>query len=233
MPYYYLLYTFWALELVPVLVSLSVDIVTVALPFALLRPVHAHTSATGNKTANQAIALDWQVSLLTAGLAACLYSTIWYFTYLFSDLSVFLITHFESIPTLERLHASTIPALLQLFAGNGVAAMLFMFRPAMAASGPPKTVTRRRSGSKKFKAETATLAETLTYNIWGEAGPSHRGEVLAKRAGVLMLMTMVNTFIRVFGTVDGTDVVGSLGYAALWTSAQGIVAVGYSILGQE
>ena len=112
--------------------------------------------------------------------------------------------------------------------------MVFLFRPSMAAAGPAKTVTRRRSGPKKFKAETATLAETVAYNLgWGEAGLSHRAEVLAKRAGVLIVGTLANTFVRVFGTVEGTDVVGSLGYAGLWAAANGLVAVAYGILGQE
>lgn len=233
-PYYYLLYTLWSIELLPILTSLAVDITVFSLPFALLRPAHAHTSGTGPKTANQAVARDWQIDVLTAALAAVVYAVTFYLTFLVGGFSVFLVTHFDYIPTFERMHSYTVMTLLQIFAANGVAAMYFLFRPAMAAAGPPKTVTRRRSNSKRFKAETATLAETLAYNLgWGEAGPSHRAEVLAKRAGLLIIGTIANTFVRVFGTVDGTDIVGSMGYAALWAAANALVAVAFGILGQE
>lgn len=171
---------------------------------------------------------------MTAALAAVVYAVTFYLTYLLGDFSVFLVAHFDYIPTFERMHSATVYTLLQLFTVNGIAAMLFMFRPTMAASGPPKTMTRRRSNPKKFKPETATLSETLAHNLgWAEAGLSHRAEVLTKRAGLLILGTLANTFMRVFGTVDGTDVVGSLGYGGLWAAANGLVAVAYGILGQE
>lgn len=231
-PYYYLLYTLWALELSPVLVSLVIDITTLAIPFALFRPLHAHSATAPVKSANQAVARDWQIDLLTAALAAVVYAMTFYLTYLLSDFSVFLVTHFDYIPSFERLHNSTLMTLLQSYMFNGIAAMLFMFRPAMAAVGAPKMTKKLKT--RKFKPETASLMETIAYNLgMSEAGPSHRAEVLGKRALVLVAGTLANTFVRVFGTVAGTDVVGSLGYGGLWAAANLLVAVAYGFLGQE
>ena len=179
------------------------------------------------------MARDWQIDGLTASLAAVVYALTFYLTYMLSGFSVFLVTHFEYVPSLERLHNATLPTLVQSYAISGIAAMLFLFRPAMAAAGAPK-ITAKKRASKKFRADTATFTETLAHNLGlGETGLSHRAEVLGKRAAVLVLGTLANTFVRVYGTVHGTDPVGSLGYSGLWAASNFLVAVAYSFLGQE
>lgn len=87
---------------------------------------------------------------------------------------------------------------------------------------------------KKFNAETATLAETFAYNLgYGETGFTRRAVVLVKRTAVVALCVFVNTVVRVFGTVDGTDIGGSMGYAGLWAVANVLVAVAYGLLSDE
>ena len=113
--------------------------------------------------------------------------------------------------------------------------MFFLFRPTLAAAGKPSLIETKAKGrrSKKFNAETATLGETFAHNLGLEKQPSHRAQVLIKRSLVLILCTVANTFVRVFGTIEGTDIFGSLGYAGLWASAHAFVGVVYAWLGNE
>ena len=218
--------------MIPVLISLSIDVATIAVPFALLRP---RAGAKSVRTNNQALATDWQVLASAAGLATAVYALAFYICS-YANLGVFLITHFDYVPTMELAHDSTVFKLIQICFVGGVGATQFLFRPTIAASGLGLKEPRARSrrAAKKFHPETATLAETLAYNLgYGEAGWSHRAEVRAMRVAVLAACTLANTFVRVFGTVQGTDVVGSLFYAALWAGAHGAVGVAYGWLSVE
>ncbi len=233
-PYYYLLYSFWSVELFPVIASLTIDIAAIAIPFALLRPLtHLHDLHVA-KSQNQRLAQDWQIILLTAGLAASVYAVTFSLFYYF-DLGIFLITHFNDIPSLDTAHESSLTKMIALFSGSGIGAMLFLFRPTLAAAGKPSLIETKAKGRKpkKFNAETASLGETLAHNLGVDTQLSHRAEVLLKRAAVLIAFTVANTFIRIFGTIEGTDIVGSLGYAGLWATAHGIVALTYAWLGNE
>ena len=206
--------------------------VVIAIPFALLRPLtHAHDPNIA-KTNNQAVAIDWQVLGLTSLFAASVYAVTFYISYQ-ADLGVFLINHFDDIPSLEKIHETSVPQLTQWCIAAGAAAMVFLFRPTVAAAGRA-SLTEPKLKAKRFSPETATLGETFAYNLgYGETGWSHRAEVLAKRTAVLTFCTMANTFVRVYGTVRGTDVGGTLGYAGLWAIANVLVALAYAWLGQE
>lgn len=233
-PYYYLLHAFWSIQLVPVLLGLLFDVAVIAVPFALLRPLRRVHELNTPKTGNQALATDWQIMVLTAALAATLYAVTFYLSY-YANLSVFLITHFDNIPTMQA-RDSSIPQLVQLFVVTGIAAMLFLFRPTIAAAGRPGlTEPKPRSRKvKKFNPETATLGETFAYNLgYGESGWSRRAQVIAKRTLVLVACTFANTFVRVFGTVEGADVVGALGYAGIWAGANVVVGIAYALLSHE
>lgn len=232
-PYYYLLHSFWSIQLLPVLISLGIDITIITLPFALLR---ARPRVGGASTPNQAITTDYQILLVTSALAAAIYAVTFYLSY-YLNLGVFLITHFDSIPSLETAHDPSLPYMLALFSLSGIAAMQFLFRPTFAAAGKPVILdspVKTRRTSKRFQPATATLGETFAYNLgYGETGWSHRAEVLAKRTAVLVVCALANTVVRVFGTVEGTDLAGALGYAGIWVLAHVGVGVGYGWLGQE
>lgn len=233
-PYYYLLYSFWTIQLLPVAMSLLFDVAVVAIPFALLRPLTRAHDPNTPKTTNQALATDWQIMLLTTGLAASVYGLTFYLSY-YANLTVFMVVHFKDIISVA-VRDSTMLTLAQLFIATGVGAMVFLFRPTIAAAGRPgltelKPRTRR---PKKFNPEIATLGETFAYNLgYGESGWSHRAEVLAKRTSVLAACTLANTFVRVYGTVEGSDIVGALGYAGLWAAANIFVGVAFGFLSHE
>lgn len=230
-PYYYLLYSFWSIQFVPVVISLAIDVVVITIPFALLRPLKRHYNA---RTTNQLLAMDWQILVLTALLGSTIYAVTFSLLH-WANIGIFLITHFEDIPSLDAAHQSSIAALLQLFAITGVAAMFFLFRPAVSAANTSATDTKALlKKAKKFSPATASLGETFAYNLgYGENGWSHRAEVLAKRTLVLSACTLLNTFVRVFGTVQGTDIAGSLGYGGLWAGTTVLVAIAYGLIGNE
>ena len=233
-PYYYLLYSFWSIQLLPVATSLIFDVAVITIPFALLRPQTRPHHPNLPRTNNQALATDWQIMVLTAVLGATIYAVAFYLSYK-ANFTVFLIQHFNDLPTLIA-HDSTIPQLLQIFIATGVSSMLFLFRPTIAVSGRPGMTEQksRPRRAKKFNPETATLGETFAYNLgYGESGWSRRAEVLAKRTLLLAASTFANTFVRVFGAVEGTDIVGTLGYAGLWAGASVLVGVAYGFLSHE
>lgn len=232
-PYYHLLSSFWSVELLPVVISIVIDVAAVTIPFALLRPMSRLHDPHTTKTPNQRLSNDWQIMALTTVLAASVYAVTFSLLYYF-DLGVFLVRHFDNIPSLETAHESNLAWMVSLFIGNGAAAMYFVFRPTLAAAGKPSlTETKPKRRSKRFNAETATLGETIAHNLGIERHLSHRAEVLIKRSGVLILFTLLNTFVRVYGTVEGTDVAGSLGYAGIWAVAHVLVAIVYAWLGNE
>ena len=222
------------MEFLPIAISAVIDVVAVGLPFALFRPFSRLHDALTAKSANQRLSQDWQIMLLTTLLAASVYAATFSLLYYF-NLGVFLVTHFENILSLETAHENNLPRMVLLFLGSGFAAMYFLFRPTLAAAGKPTLVETRAKGRKlrKFNAETATLGETFSHQFGIDINLSHRAEVLLNRSLVLIGCTVANTFVRVYGTVDGTDLVGSLGYAGLWVGVNALIGVAYAWLGNE
>ena len=86
----------------------------------------------------------------------------------------------------------------------------------------------------KFDSENANLAQTIAYNLgFGPDGSSARTQVLTKRTFVLVLSSFVNTFIRVFATIQGTEIVGALGWSALWAGAGLLTGIAYGWVAEE
>jgi len=189
---------------------------------------------------NQALAMDTQIMVLTSALAATIYAVAFYLEHQFFHLGEFLITHFDNLATMAA-HDTTVAQLIPLFAILGLAASFFLFRPTIAAAGISPLRDQKTRGSlsaarapKRFNPATATLGETFAYNLgYGTSGWSRRAEVLAKRTAVLALGTLVNNAVRVFATVDGTDVGGALGYAGIWAFASVLLGVAYGALSHE
>jgi hypothetical protein len=79
-----------------------------------------------------------------------------------------------------------------------------------------------------FNPETATLAETLWYNV---CGYSSRTKMVITRTVTLMLLSGVNTFVQTFVTMEGVEVRGALGYSAVWVVAGGVTGVALGFVG--
>ncbi|KAK4984469.1 hypothetical protein LTR28_002321, partial [Elasticomyces elasticus] len=132
--------------------------------------------------------------------------TIWgsFFTWL----PVYVVTHFEYVKSLESAHnAALVPILVQFLFTVGLAARKFLFQASSGAA-----MSRADAAEKVFAPDTVSLLETLRYNA-GMWRWTKREDVLAKRTAVLTLWTFANTWVRVFGTLDGSDALGAAGWA--------------------
>lgn len=173
---------------------------------------------------------------LFAAQAIAIYASVFYLIYTATSFSVFLITHFE-VASLAGAHQGSLLPLLAHFALNGIMAMIFLFKPGMAAPSRPSltdSTPAQSTRSKTFHPETATLGETLLHNLgFSGAQWSLRAEVLGKRIAILAACVWANTAIRSFATVEGTDVLGALGWGGVWTAANVLVGVAYLFLENE
>lgn len=232
LPLYFLLSTFYAIPITSSAVALAIDVSVIAIPFMLLRPlIHAHEPG---GSPNQQVAQDPYISALMALFGATIYAVVIYFS-LYTWLPVYLVVNFDGVRSVQGAHDATVPNLLLYFIPMGWATAQFLFTPMIGARGNPGLTDPRIHPEKvHFDPETATLGETIAFNLgWGQDGFSKRAEVLMKRTAVLVSCSAVNTFARVLMTVEGAEAVGALGWAGVWAAAATLTSVAYSWVGNE
>lgn len=123
----------------------------------------------------------------------------------------FLVAYFEGVKTLEFAH-NVQPVFLSIgFLPLGWAAETFLFSPSAAA-----ITNLRDAKSEAFNPEVATFWETVKWNFWGWRKGT---KVLISRSTVLAIMVGLSTYIKVWGTVDGAEQLGAMGWAGLWAGA--------------
>lgn len=217
MPYYALLHTFYETSAKTLGTSFVIDMVSLTLPFYLLRPLNfynAHKPTTRPQAVNE-LAADRSVQFYMTSFAAAIYSLIVYSSF-YTWLPVYMIIHFDEVRSLDAAHNAILPVLFVACAPIGYAAKNFLFKPAIASA---------RVVNAPFDPRTATLAQTFTYNIGGES-------ILVSRTILLILFTFFNTFVRVFATVEGSDPYGAAGWGALWSVAALAVGAGFAWAGE-
>jgi hypothetical protein len=133
-------------------------------------------------------------------------------------LPVYLVTYFANLHTIAAAHNASHITLFPISLVLGLGARSFIFTPATAVS----------SRGMVFNPETATLAETLWYNV---CGYSSRTKMVITRTVTLMLLSGVNTFVQTFVTMEGVEVRGALGYSAVWVVAGGVTGVALGFVG--
>lgn len=136
-----------------------------------------------------------------------------------------MITYFDEVRSLEAAHNAVLPVLFVACIPIGNSAKDFLFSSSIVASRGPGSIAPRR-----FNPSTASLSETVLYNF-GLASYSTREAVLSRRTLILVLFSAANTFVRVFGTVEGTEVYGALGWAGLWSTAALAVGIAFGWAG--
>lgn len=123
-----------------------------------------------------------------------------------------LVLHFDGLPTIAPAHAAAaLPRLLLTLLPLGYAAREFLFAPATGARLNLGDIRARA-----FNPATATLAETVRYNLWGY---SKRTRELIKRTATLVVVSGFNTWLQTFVTVEGVESVGAAGWAGVWAAA--------------
>ncbi|KAL8729710.1 MAG: hypothetical protein Q9166_004538 [cf. Caloplaca sp. 2 TL-2023] len=216
MPYLYLLTTFYAVRPTTMWLGLFVDIASTYLPFSLLRdssPVH-QSEASKSEVANRLILNDLHIKFTTSFLAAAVYGLVIYGSFR-SWLPGFLIVHFEGLKDLSGAYDAALPGVTIGFLISGYAAQSFLFAPALGAKPDVHDLQMA-----EFDPESATLGQTIWYNVWGY---SKRSRTLIKRTATLVLVSAMQTGLRTFITVEGVEVVGAAGWAAIWASAATLV----------
>lgn len=160
--------------------------------------------------------------LLTTLLAAGIYSVVLYASYS-TWLPTHLVVHFNGLPTIAPAHKAALPLLIGTLLPLGYAAREFLFAPATGARLNLADIRARA-----FNPATATLAETLRYNLWGY---SKRTRELIKRTATLVAVSGFNTWLQTYVTVEGVESVGAAGWAAVWAAAAGATGLAYAWVG--
>lgn len=202
------------------LTSLVIDTLTTYIPFRLLRPVHPthHTSPPKGAVSNRSIINDFGVRLWTSALAAAIYGVIVY-TSFHTWLPVHLVLHFDGLRDLSAAHSAALPYLIASSFPIGYAAREFIFTPATGAR--PDLADIR---AKAFNPETASLLETLWYNVWGF---SKRTRTIIQRTATLVAVVGAHTWLQVFVTIEGAEMYGAAGWAGIWAAAAALTGAAY------
>lgn len=197
---------------------------TTYIPFRLLRPVSATHAlhAPKGSVANRSILNDLPVRLLTTVLASGIYSVLLYASYS-TWLPEHLVVHLDGLPTIAPAHTAALPVLILTLLPVGYAAREFLFAPATGARLNLGDIRARA-----FNPATATLGETVRYNLWGY---SKRTRELIKRTATLVAVSGFNTWLQMYVTVEGVDSVGAAGWAAVWATAAACTGLVYGWVG--
>lgn len=173
---------------------------------------------------NKEIITDPTVKLSTGLLAGLIYVV----TFLVADktfLSTTFVLHFTGIsriePKLDSIYGLlTAIALMSVF---GLAAHSFIFTPFEATGRTPADTE-----VEKFDPATASLSETLRWNVWGF---STRIKVGLVRTGLVMLITWINTFLQCVVSMNGVESYGAAVYASIWALAALMTGLALELVG--
>lgn len=222
MPPLYLLFNFYNIPFSTVVVSLAIDVISAYIPFRLLRPLTAvHDSKVS--VINRSIIDDIPVRASTAFLATGIYSTVFYASY-HSWLPIYLVTHFDGIRDISAAHSPALPTLFLTSIPIGLAVQEFIFTPSTGLK-----VDDAKKDAAAFNPETASLGETIQYNLWGYP---ERCKVLITRTAILMAVTGLNTWLQTFVTIEGVENYGAIGYAGIWALATAVTGAAYLWVGE-
>lgn len=197
---------------------------SITAPFYLLRSVNFYNARarTSNPQTVSELAVDRSIQFYMSIFAAAVYSLIVYSSF-FTWLPVYMIIHFDEVRSLDAAHNAALPILFGACIPIGYAAKNFLFKPSIAAARTPTYI---------FNPRTATLSQTFAYNL-GIGDHSSRKAVLTQRTVLLVAFSFINSFVRVFGTVEGTEAYGAAGWAALWSAAALAVGLGFAWVGES
>ena len=82
-----------------------------------------------------------------------------------------------------------------------------------------------------FDPATASLSETIWYNVLFWRRWDSRTKVLVERMVTVVAVSTVNISVQTFNTLEGADVFGAVGWAGLWAVANVVVAIVFGWVG--
>lgn len=210
---------------------MAIDVASVAIPFALLRGINAGHEETDNKNPNQIIAQDFNIRALTAAFGSTVYALVMFLGFQ-TKLTEWMVTYFDGVRSLEKAHNTNLLLLLALFTPLGYCASQFIFVPAIASPGNPG-LTQTPASGKSFDPKTASLSETVAQNLGRKEAFTHRTELLTKRTLTLAACSFINTFVRSYITIEGTELFGALLYSGVWSTAALVTGAAFGYVGWE
>lgn len=212
MPYYQLLRIFYGVRPTTILNNLSIDMLSVYIPFFFLRQnsVTHDPKAPKSAVANRSVINDFSAQFLVSLLATGIYGLVLYVS-LVSWLPLYLVTHFDGVRSLQGAHEAAYPFVAFGVIPLGFAAKAFIFTPAMG--GKPDTRDARNAA---FNPETATFWDTIKYNIWGH---SKRTRTMIQRTITLIAFTGLYNALQTYFVVEGAEFFGAAGWSGVWAVA--------------
>lgn len=219
-PHQWFLMSFYKIRPSTAIGCVAIDTIAAWLPFYILKvssSIHSLKTPRG-VAANRSVINDYPVQIATSLLAAGVYGVVVLGSY-GTWLPVYLVIHFEGIKDISALYDGNFPYLVSFFIPLGFAAKIFLFTPATAAK--PDRLDKEIA---KFDPETATLAETILYNIWGF---SKRTRALIIRTATLATVAGLHTSIQTFGAVEGAELFGAVGWSSVWVLATALTGAAY------
>ncbi|CRG85910.1 hypothetical protein PISL3812_02913 [Talaromyces islandicus] len=220
-PVYFLMLNFYNVRPTVVATAFLIEVISKTVPFAILRgpnSVHALSAPRATGISNIGILQDRVTALSTAVAAAATY-TIVLFLGFSTWLPVHLVLHFEGIPDIRLVHSGLqgLPSVFLQVALAGYAAYDLLF------VGSAGWANNNSTAGKVYEDRDGEYLITSLYNrTWGKLRT--KGKILVSRTFIVALMTLGNTIVQVSGTVEGVDLLGSVGWGALWATA--VLAVG-------
>ncbi len=224
MPYLYFLSTFYNIRPTTSAYCIAIDTLAAYVPFYSLKvssSIHSIKTPKG-VAANRSVINDVYVQVYTSLLAAGIYTVVVFGSYGLW-LPVFLETHFDGLRDISAAHSQNFPWLILSFLPTGFAAKVFLFTPAIAAKAD-----KYDKKMAAFNPETATLGETLVYNLWGY---SHRARTLIKRTATLLAVGAAHTIIQTYGSLEGAEFLGAAGWSSVWGLAATLTCVAFLWVG--
>lgn len=217
-PHLYLLGAFYNISPITIITCLAVDSITAYVPLSLLRntlPTHQWKAPRGT-VADRAVVNDVPARLLVSLLAAAIYGLAVLGSFA-SWLPVYLVIHFDGIRDISAAHNASLPLLISLFLPIGAAAGEFLFRASQGTKPDAHDVQ-----NASFNPETASLSQTLAYNLWGF---SARTRALIKRTLTVVVITGLHTWLQTYVAIEGVEAYGAAGWSAVWSLAAALTGL--------
>lgn len=217
-PHLYLLGAFYNISPITIITCLAVDSITAYVPLSLLRntlPTHRWKAPRGT-VADRIVINDLPARLLVSLLAAAIYGLAVLGSFA-SWLPVYLVIHFDGIRDISAAHNANLPLLISLFLPIGAAAGEFLFRASQGTKPDAHDVQ-----TASFNPETASLSQTVAYNLWGF---SARTRALIKRTATVVVITGLHTWLQTYVAIEGVEAYGAAGWSAVWSSAAALTGL--------
>ena len=133
---------------------------------------------------------------------------------------MYLVTHFDGIRDIGAAHGAAFPFLIWSFLPVGYAAREFLFSPSAGAKKDTSDVKR-----EAFNPVTATLGETVVYNLWGY---SKKNRVLIIRTATLATVSWLSSWYQIYFTVEGAEGYGAAIWSGIWAFAAVVTGAAFA-----